>query len=389
MISELVTNSCRHAEGPIELTLTCEGGAVEIVVTDRGSGFVPGDLLVEDLTQESGRGLLLVDLLATQWSTGGEGAPWVWVRLECVPSRTDPVVPAESSEDSLLDIRMMLDSVKDFAICALDRAGRVTNWRAGAENLTGHSHADIVGCLLSDLYVDGRELDLARTLAAVVNAGRAEEERLLQRKDGSRFWANIVTTPIYVRADELRGFTVVARDVSWRHRLDANRSMLLDQLQQEAQTDELTGLPNRRRWRDELEREMARARRSDHELCIGMIDIDDFKTFNDTHGHQAGDDLLSATARGWLGAVRATDMLARYGGDEFLLLLPECPVDEALAVVERLRSARGQLLTCSVGLAASNGREDTESVLRRADAALYDAKDAGRNAVIVAPAREH
>jgi diguanylate cyclase (GGDEF)-like protein/PAS domain S-box-containing protein len=386
MLSELVTNSCRHADGPIEVVLSADRDAVEIVVADTGSGFIPEDIRPEQLAEESGRGLLLVDLLSSQWSTGGQGAPWVWVRLEGSSRKPERAVPVDMPEESLLDIRLMIDSVKDFAICALDRTGRVASWRAGAERLTGHSHADIVGCLLSDIYVDGRELDLARTLAAVVNAGRAEEERLLERRDHSRFWANMVITPIYTGADELRGFTVVARDVSWRHRLDANRSLLLDQLQQEAQTDELTGLPNRRRWREELEREMARARRSGNALCVGMVDLDDFKPFNDTHGHQAGDKLLSETAGSWLEAVRATDMLARYGGDEFLLLLPECPVDEALTVVERLRSATSTELTCSVGLAASTGREETETVLHRADSALYEAKRNGRNSIVVADA---
>jgi diguanylate cyclase (GGDEF)-like protein len=117
-----------------------------------------------------------------------------------------------------------------------------------------------------------------------------------------------------------------------------------------------------------------------------MVDLDDFKPFNDTHGHQAGDKLLSDTAGSWLEAVRATDMLARYGGDEFLLLLPECPVDEALTVVERLRSATSTELTCSVGLAASTGREETETVLHRADSALYEAKRNGRNSIVVADA---
>ena len=385
MLSELVTNSCRHAAGPIEITMAAEGRAVEIVVADQGEGFAPADLRSEEVADETGRGLLLVDLLSSQWSTGGEGAPWVWVRLEESPGTTEFAVPTSTSEQSLLDIRMMLDSVKDFAICALDRTGRVASWRAGAQRLTGHSHGDIVGCLLSDVYVDGRELDLARTLAAVLRAGRAEEERLLERKDGSRFWANIVITPILAAGDELRGFTVVARDVSWRHRLDANRSMLLDQLQQEAQTDDLTGLPNRRRWREELEREMLRTRRSGTPLCVAMVDLDGFKPYNDTHGHQAGDRLLVETARRWTEALRATDTLARWGGDEFLLLLPECPKEEALLVAQRLRAATacGEL-TCSIGLAVSEGREDPDAVVHRADGALYEAKRAGRDTITLA-----
>jgi diguanylate cyclase (GGDEF)-like protein/PAS domain S-box-containing protein len=384
LASELVTNSCCHGEGPIELTIGADSDGIELLVTDAGPGFTPADVRPEDLGEESGRGLLLVDLLSSQWSTGGEGAPWVWVRMterEPPPPQDEP--PLNVSAQALLDIGLMLDSVKDFAICALDRAGRITAWRAGAERLTGHSQADVAGRLLSDLYAEGSPLDLGLTLAAVVNEGRAEEERVLRRADGTAFRANMVITPIYDGAANLRGFTLVARDVSWRHRLDRNRSTLIDHLQDIALTDELTGLANRRRWQEDLDREMARARRTRSRLCVGMVDIDGFKPFNDTHGHQAGDELLRATASAWTEVLRATDLLARYGGDEFLLLLPDCPIDEAMVVIDRIRAATPGELTCSVGLTSSNGEEEPQGVLSRADRALYDAKREGRNGVVV------
>lgn len=385
LASELVTNACCHGEGPVDVTVSAVEGGIELLVTDAGPGFTPDVVRPEDFDDENGRGLLLVDLLSSQWSTGGEGAPWVWVRMiEREPPPEE--VPRESGEQDLLDIGLMLDSVKDFAICALDRSGRVAAWRAGAERLTGHRHGDIVGCLLSDLYTDGSQLDLAMTLAAVVNEGRAEEERLMRRADGSSFRANIITTPIYDSSSTLRGFTLVARDVSWRHRLDHNRSSLIDQLQDIALTDELTGLPNRRRWQEDLERELARARRSANRLCVAMVDLDGFKEFNDTRGHQAGDEVLRRTSVAWSGVLRASDILGRYGGDEFLLLLPDCPLDEAQRVVARLRASTPPGLTCSVGLTTSVGDEGAEAVLGRADSALYDAKRRGRDSAVVTDA---
>jgi diguanylate cyclase (GGDEF)-like protein/PAS domain S-box-containing protein len=384
LASELVTNCCNHGEGPIDITVSADAGGIELLVSDDGPGFTPQDVRPDEIADEGGRGLLLVDLLSSQWSTGGEGAPWVWVRM-AERIRPPTLVPElDPSEQTLLDIGLMLDSVRDFAICALDNAGHVMAWRAGAERLTGHTHEDVVGCLLSDLFADGSRLDLALTLAAAVNEGRAEEERLMRRADGTAFRANMVTTPMHDSSGALRGFTLVARDVSWRHRLDRNRSMLLDRLQDIALTDELTGLPNRRRWQEDLQREMARVRRSHGGLCVAMVDIDGFKPFNDTHGHQAGDSLLRQTAEAWNGVLRATDMLARYGGDEFLLLLPDCPVDEALTVLDRLRAATPANLTCSIGVTSSGGDETSDAILGRADAALYDAKRRGRNAVVVA-----
>jgi diguanylate cyclase (GGDEF)-like protein len=178
----------------------------------------------------------------------------------------------------------------------------------------------------------------------------------------------------------------VARDVSWRHRLDRNRSTLIDQLQDIALTDELTGLPNRRRWQEDLEREMARARRSSNRLCVAMVDLDGFKDFNDTHGHQAGDNLLQRTSAAWSEVLRASDILGRYGGDEFLLLLPDCPLDEARSVVARLRASTPPGLTCSVGITSSVGDEDVEAVLGRADSALYEAKRGGRDSAVVTDA---
>jgi diguanylate cyclase (GGDEF)-like protein/PAS domain S-box-containing protein len=382
LASELVTNSCCHADGPIDVMVSALADGIELLVSDAGPGFTPEERLPEDLDGENGRGLMLVDLLSNQWSTGGEGAPWVWVRMterERPPEEAD----MEGHAQELLDIGLMLDSVKDFAICALDRAGRIVAWRAGAERLTGHSHADVVGCPLSDLYTESSPLELGLMLAAVVNEGRAEQERLLRRKDGSSFRANMITTPIYDSSATLRGFTLVARDVSWRHRLDRNRSTLIDQLQDIALTDELTRLPNRRRWHEDLEREMARARRSHNRLCVAMVDLDGFKAYNDTHGHQAGDELLQRTADAWLHVLRASDMLGRYGGDEFLLLLPDCPLEEALTVLDRVRTATPAELTCSIGLTSSVGDEDSDAVLGRADTALYEAKHRGRDEVVV------
>src|SRR3954470_151072 len=157
LTSELVTNACCHGDGPIDVSLSVNGDAVELIVGDRGPGFTPPDIRPDDIAgAESGRGLLLVDLLSSQWSTGGEGAPWVWVRMTergPPPPRDEP--PRAANAQALLDIGLMLDSVKDFAVCALDRAGRITAWRAGAERLTGHGHANVAGNLLSDLYAEG------------------------------------------------------------------------------------------------------------------------------------------------------------------------------------------------------------------------------------------
>ncbi len=159
-------------------------------------------------------------------------------------------------------------------------------------------------------------------------------------------------------------------------------------------TDSLTGLYNRTELPKLLEIELARAQQRQHSFSILMIDIDRFKRFNDTYGHQAGDDLLRCVAEVLKSLSRACDVAARYGGEEFLILLTETEPDEALRFAERLRvrveqirSQRKERVTISVGVASfpSNG-DDVESIIRQADAALYRCKRRGRNQVALARA---
>jgi diguanylate cyclase (GGDEF)-like protein len=168
-------------------------------------------------------------------------------------------------------------------------------------------------------------------------------------------------------------------------------AQLISQVEEQAKkvrelsrTDELTGLPNRRAWTSELPRAIERARRAQLPLSIAMIDLDHFKRFNDSYGHPAGDRLLKAGAAAWTGQLRAVDHLARYGGEEFIVLLPEATTEQAVEVMERLRAATPLGQTFSAGLVSWDGRETSDELIARADAALYTAKRAGRDRVEVA-----
>lgn len=165
------------------------------------------------------------------------------------------------------------------------------------------------------------------------------------------------------------------------------RADLIAHVEGLARTDELTGLPNRRAFNEDLQREMDRARRDGGPLCLAMLDLDRFKRFNDTHGHLAGDRLLADAAEAWRHTLRAgTDLLARFGGEEFVVVLP-IPVREATETVGRLRASTPQNQTVSAGLARWDGEETPEALLARADAALYAAKEGGRDRIRWAPHR--
>ena len=147
-------------------------------------------------------------------------------------------------------------------------------------------------------------------------------------------------------------------------------------------TDPLTGVANRRLLEVELPRDLGRSARSREPLSLAMLDLDHFKRFNDTHGHQAGDRLLAEATAAWQGHLRDADLLARVGGEEFIVVLPECDAPLAVQIVDRLRAATPLGQTCSAGVARWDGSESVEDLIARADAALYQAKEQGRDRTV-------
>ena len=180
---------------------------------------------------------------------------------------------------------------------------------------------------------------------------------------------------------------VIRQLVSAREGLEAAREQLLAHTIELARTDPLTGLLNRRAWYERLEEELERAQRSSAPVCVAMLDLDYFKAFNDEHGHIAGDDLLRAIASVWKLAIRPADSLGRYGGEEFALVLPECEIERAVEVIERLRASVPRDQRCSVGIARWDGQETPLDLVARADARLYAAKNLGRDRIVAAPWR--
>ena len=160
---------------------------------------------------------------------------------------------------------------------------------------------------------------------------------------------------------------------------------LLRQVRALGRLDAVTGAPNRAAWDDEVPRARARASRSGRPLSIVIADLDHFKIFNDEYGHQAGDRLLAETVRVWSAALRTTDLLTRYGGEEFAILAEDCNADDAMALAEKLRAITPSGQTCSFGVAEWDQREAAEAMVARADAALYEAKRSGRNRSVSAP----
>lgn len=206
------------------------------------------------------------------------------------------------------------------------------------------------------------------------------------------------------------GTTTVLLTVAWReplrrglpHRVRAalpllaaeaaaviDRADLVDQLAALARQDPLTGLMNRRAWDDHLAREVARTGRTGRPLTVAVLDLDHFKAFNDEHGHLVGDQLLKAAAGSWAAALRTSDVLARWGGEEFAVLMPDTAADEARNVLGRLARCTPMEQTFSAGFVTTAEEVDPDRVMAGADTAVYAAKDAGRDRCVegsIAPA---
>ncbi|KRB93309.1 GGDEF domain-containing protein [Noviherbaspirillum sp. Root189] len=168
----------------------------------------------------------------------------------------------------------------------------------------------------------------------------------------------------------------------------------LEHMSELVREDQLTGSLNRRGLDDAYEREIARAQRRKTSLCIALLDLDDFKRLNDTYGHSAGDDALIHLVRVIKETLRTMDVVARFGGEEFLIMLPDTPLDEAVQTVTRIQRELTKrifmydnqklLMTFSAGVALRRDDEDQGDLIKRADEALYKAKRAGKNRVVAA-----
>jgi diguanylate cyclase len=179
---------------------------------------------------------------------------------------------------------------------------------------------------------------------------------------------------------------------SVKSQLRAQRK-LIESYMCEARTDPLTGLGNRRALNQELDRRIAQWQRQAIPVSLLIVDVDHFKKFNDCHGHQAGDEMLRAVGRVLCSTFREMDLVTRYGGEEFAVVLPGITLSEAKPVAERVRLSVAEnsyryrdtdlCVTVSVGIAEAKRSDDADEFVRRADAALYAAKKAGRNCTYV------
>lgn len=173
-----------------------------------------------------------------------------------------------------------------------------------------------------------------------------------------------------------------------------DRKRLEEQLKSQSITDALTEIPNRRAFEMRIDTEIKRSNRQGNNLALIMVDIDYFKNVNDTYGHSGGDETLKSVAQMIQNKIRCADFVARFGGEEFVILLPDTDLNGAISTAENIRKiiesfkikladSKETSVTISLGVAERKGKESAEDILRKADTALYNAKENGRNRVVV------
>jgi diguanylate cyclase (GGDEF)-like protein/PAS domain S-box-containing protein len=284
--------------------------------------------------------------------------------------------------------RAIFNNVRDYAIYTITVDGTIEEWNQSLQRFAGWRAADVQGRSI-EMFVPEHEssLNVDALLAEAERIGSVETEGWRLKLDGSRLWENTVITALPDELGAVRGFAVVARDMTERKRMDDAVKVL-------ATVDPLTGAYNRRYGNALLSAECSRHEHGGQSFAVLMLDVDHFKAINDQFGHPAGDEVLCALVRTAQATLCATDTVVRWGGEEFLLLLPGADIGAALLSAERVRAALAATrvvisggasidFTVSIGVAVPTANDPNE-LLRRSDKALYEAKAAGRNQVLPA-----
>jgi diguanylate cyclase (GGDEF)-like protein/PAS domain S-box-containing protein len=309
---------------------------------------------------------------------------------------------AKETQERYAHLAEFTDSVfqnAPFSIVATDTDGLITAMNVAAEKLTGYGREELVGKAPLTVLHDERELlgkalsiDPAATLEqfgfGVLTAGVAvgemeEQEWTLIRRDGARTPINLAMRAVTTDTGQVSGYVSIAFDIT-------ERRQMLDYVTHLATHDQLTGLAGRALLQDKTVQAVELARRYGTKVAVFVIDLDHFKRINDSLGHSAGDQLLIEAARRLSRSVRSTDVVARVGGDEFVVVMPDITTVEdveqcAANLVARLApeiSIEEHLvqLTASVGVCIyPDFAADAKHLLKRADSAMYAAKENGRN----------
>ena len=304
-----------------------------------------------------------------------------------------PVAPTAHDSIPVFGDKQLLDAVLDAAaslIVVIDVQGRLVRWNRACEQLLGYTAAELEGPgALLDL-VPAAERPSAEAASRLLLSGESpvHAEFHWRTRQGELRLIEWSTTALTGPAGEITYMVGTGIDVTAARRLDEERLAAEEQLRHMADHDPLTGLHNRRRFEEELERHVVHGRRYGMTGALLLLDLDDFKQVNDGFGHRAGDRVLTAVAAVLRNRLRESDILARFGGDEFAVLMPVGGLEEASELADLLAEAvcrdvpsPAGPLYASVGIALFDKSTTADEILSEADDAMYADKRAARRPV--------
>lgn len=292
------------------------------------------------------------------------------------------------------DVQRMLDALKEGAYF-VDRERRITYWNKAAERLTGFRSEEVVGHRCSEnilVHVDCQGKNLCKEgcplLATMEDTLTRESEVFFHHRRGHRVPVSVRTTPLEDDEGNVVGGIELFAEIS----PEENLRERMAELERHSLLDHLTKVPNRSYLNSELEALFALWQKSGVPFGVLFFDIDHFKGFNDTYGHDIGDRVLETTAKTLVSAVRPFDAVGRWGGEEFVGLFPNAEREILASIGERLRSAvettwidvDGQQLSVTIsigGTSSAEGDQSAAALVKRADTMMYRSKQEGRNRV--------
>lgn len=358
--------------------------------------------------------------------TIGPGGSWLFFTAAAIRNAAGEIIGAietlqdvterHRAEAALRDSGAYLAQIVDgssVAMLVIDAEHRVTHWNRACEVMTGTLARDVIGTrgqwkafypsqrpIMADMVLDDASenavdrLYHGRFRPSMLIPGGYEAEDFFPHFGDSGRWLYFTAAPLRNAKGDVVGAIETLQDVSQRRRAEEALRESEERYRSLSQTDSLTGLYNSRYLRERLPGELERANRYGRPLSMLVLDCDNFKSINDCYGHLEGDKVLQNLAEVIRRCLRRSDSAYRYGGEEFVVLLPETDMAAAMALAERLRSmfaaqetlaSNGEKIHCTISIGVSRHvPTDTESTLiRRADEASYVAKQRGKNCVVL------
>lgn len=292
-------------------------------------------------------------------------------------------------------LNTIFNSIRD-PFCIFDDELRIIRANEAYANLKNKPIEDLIGRKCYEVLENRDTLCEGCVVGKTFSsADPCAKDKLVTLRDGAEVWVEIYTYPILDDDGKVSHVIEYTRDITERKKSEEEKRRLIEKLEHLSRTDSLTGLMNRRALTDSLAYEIDRARRYQSELSLILCDIDNFKEINDTYGHDAGDRALQILSGTLKTILRRTDIAGRYGGDEFMLILPETSLTGAKSLADKLLTAMHETdlrfqdnktlrLSMSIGVSALERDSDTENIdtfVKRADDAMYASKQSGRNRV--------